>query len=466
MLLGFPLLAAFVLAVTGLTYQFQGWLASLMSNPRRRRTVIVVVTMAFILIFQLPNLLNLTHSWQSETIDNSKNYTARLEELNKAAAAGKISSEEYQRQSAEANREYGQKIKDSAERDSAKLKQTASVVSSVLPPFWLALGSADLAKGDYLSGMLGGMGLALIGSFSLWRAYRTTLRIYSGNDQHGSGKAAAPAAPKPGQSDKARLTEWRLPGVSERVAGVATAAFRSYLRAPEAKMVLIFPVIMLVVFGSLSMSMKSPPSESIRPMIAFGAMAMVLFCGVQLVGNQFGYDRGGFRAYVLSPVPRRDILLGKNLAFAPFVFGLITIALIGIECLCPMRIDHFLAAFVQGVAMFLLFCLLANTVSILTPIPIAAGALQPKQVKLTPVLAQLALMFLFPIVYAPLLLPLGIEVVISNLTGINFLPIALPLMIVLLILIVFVYRWGMNSLGTLLSNREQRVLEIVTSKSE
>ncbi len=39
-----PLLAAFLLMVTALTYQFQGWLASLMSNPRRRRTVIVMIT--------------------------------------------------------------------------------------------------------------------------------------------------------------------------------------------------------------------------------------------------------------------------------------------------------------------------------------------------------------------------------------------------------------------------------------
>ena len=38
-----PALAAFLLMITALTYQFQGWLASLMSNPRRRRTVIVVI---------------------------------------------------------------------------------------------------------------------------------------------------------------------------------------------------------------------------------------------------------------------------------------------------------------------------------------------------------------------------------------------------------------------------------------
>ena len=36
-----PALAAFLLMVTALTYQFQGWLAALMSNPRRRRTVIM-----------------------------------------------------------------------------------------------------------------------------------------------------------------------------------------------------------------------------------------------------------------------------------------------------------------------------------------------------------------------------------------------------------------------------------------
>ena len=52
------LLAAFLLMVTALTYQFQGWLAALMSNPRRRRTVIVIITAMFVLISQLPNLLN------------------------------------------------------------------------------------------------------------------------------------------------------------------------------------------------------------------------------------------------------------------------------------------------------------------------------------------------------------------------------------------------------------------------
>ncbi len=59
-----PSLAAFLLMVTALTYQFQGWLASLMSNPRRRRTVVVATTAIFLLVTQLPNLLSLQLSAQ------------------------------------------------------------------------------------------------------------------------------------------------------------------------------------------------------------------------------------------------------------------------------------------------------------------------------------------------------------------------------------------------------------------
>ena len=58
MLLVLPSLAAFLVMVTALTYQLQGWLASLMSDPRRRRTVVVVTTMVFVLLVQLPNMIN------------------------------------------------------------------------------------------------------------------------------------------------------------------------------------------------------------------------------------------------------------------------------------------------------------------------------------------------------------------------------------------------------------------------
>ena len=80
-----PLLAGFLLMVTALTYQLQGWLASLMSNPRRRRTVIVVITMAFILVTQLPNLLNLYAPWSPQRrADRSATLVQELGKLERA----------------------------------------------------------------------------------------------------------------------------------------------------------------------------------------------------------------------------------------------------------------------------------------------------------------------------------------------------------------------------------------------
>jgi ABC-2 type transport system permease protein len=83
-----PALAAFLLMVTALTYQLQGWLALLMSNPRRRRTVIVATTMIFVLGVQLPNLLNLYAPWGTHRrIDRSKTLTQELAKLDRAIKA-------------------------------------------------------------------------------------------------------------------------------------------------------------------------------------------------------------------------------------------------------------------------------------------------------------------------------------------------------------------------------------------
>ena len=56
MLLMIPLALSMVAMISAWTYYLRGWLATLMSNPRRRRTVIMAVTASFILIAQAPNI--------------------------------------------------------------------------------------------------------------------------------------------------------------------------------------------------------------------------------------------------------------------------------------------------------------------------------------------------------------------------------------------------------------------------
>ena len=102
MLLLLPGVLAFVLMTTALSYQFQGWLASLMVNKRRRRTIIVMVTMVFVVLCQLPNLVNLYQPWKKWEKDWTKEKQQEIWELS---------------------------------------EQTAWIVNLALPPGWLPLGS-------------------------------------------------------------------------------------------------------------------------------------------------------------------------------------------------------------------------------------------------------------------------------------------------------------------------------------
>jgi hypothetical protein len=184
------------------------------------------------------------------------------------------------------------------------------------------------------------------------------------------------------------------------------------------------------------------------------------------MANQFGFDRDGFRVFVLSAARRRDILMGKNLAFAPLALGMAALLLTILQVVCPMRLDHFLAMIPQYVSMFLLFCILMNWLSIYAPVYIAPGSLKPSNPNLSSVLLQLVMiMFLFPLTQATTLLPLGAEAVLRLHDWPSGAPICLLLTLVECAAVVVIYHFSMIGLGSLLQGREQRILEIVTQRA-
>ena len=420
MLLVLPLLAGFVLAVTAVTYQFQGWLASLMANKRRRRTVIVLVTLGFVLFFQVLNLVNVLQPWQNP--ERSQQAVRAVWYLNVAVPLG-----------------------------------------------WLPVGAMAAAEGNVLPALLGTIGLTLIGGASLWRSYRTTVRFYRGEFNAGKQAntpvrpAVVPSTAAPPQS---LLLEKQLPWVSEQAAAVALGGFRSLTRAPEAKMMLLTPIIMVVVFGSLFFTKPEKPADEYRPLMAFGALSMTLFSMGQLVGNQFGFDRDGFRVFVLSAAPRRDILLGKNLAFAPLALGLGVFLVAVLQAIFPLRVEHLLATLPQWLSMFLLFCLMANWLSMFAPMPIRSGSFKPANPKLVPALLQVVFLFVLPFVFLPLLIPWGVEAVAEKLGWAHGVPICLLLSLVECVAVVGLYLLVLGWQGRVLQAREKRILEIVTTRSE
>src|SRR5262249_17758304 len=230
---------------------------------------------------------------------------------------------------------------------------------------------------------------------------------------------------------------------------------------------LLSPVILLLVFGSMFLTGSVQLPEAARPLPALGVTTTILMSMLQLVANQFGFDRAGFRVFVLSAAPRRGILLGKNFATAPLALGLAGIAVTVVELIYPMRFDHFLAVVPQLIAMYLLFCLLANWLSILAPMPIRAGSLKPINPKVTPILLHMLFLFLFPLAVLPALLPLGIEYGLVKIEWVaEGVPVALPLSLLGCAAVVFLYRLVLPWQGDLLQARELKILEVVTAKAE
>ncbi len=474
MLLQLPLVAAFFFMITALTYQFQGWLAALMVNPRRRRTIVVFLTMGFILLAQLPNLANLIGGpIARRKFDPSAELNSKLAELQAQVVRKEITPEEWQRRQTELQKEQKEKTREAMQQMWERADDTARLASLVLPFGWLPLGALGLAEGGALPALLGTLGLCAIGGVSLWRSYQTTLRLYTG--QFTSGKRPALAPPKPSEvalpatvdvKKTRNPLERKINWLSEQATVVALSSFTSMLRAPESKMMLLSPVILVGVFGSLMVTRAASPPEAVRPLMAFAGIGMILFTLAQLVGNQFGLDRNGFRVFVLCPAPRREILMGKNAAAAPIVLTLSLLVVVAVQVIYPMPITIFLSLLPQIFSMYLLFCLLANLASILVPLRISPGTMKPLNTKALPILAHVAFVFSLPVALSITLVPLGIQMLLDATDTLPFVPVALILSVCECAVIAVFYYFALTWEGSLLQWREKRILEAVVLKEE
>jgi hypothetical protein len=472
LLLSLPLLAAFLLMVTALTYQFQGWLASLMVNKRRRRTITVVMSAVVLVVCQVPNLINIFRPHPEFDQQGLKALNDEEMAAVNDAAKAKAKNPEVEQEIKGIHAHFDEIRHQRAEQQKAsvqqllnQVEQTSRIASLVLPPGWLPLGIEGLAGGSVLPALLGTLGLGLLGTASLWRGYRTTLRLYTGEFSSGKVRRIVQPAGKV-VAVPARLLECELPWIPAQAAAIALAEFRCLMRAPEVKMLILAPLLMVVIFGGILWRSAPTVPEVLRTLMAFGAVTLVLFMMTSLLGNQFGLDRSGFRLFVLCACPRRHILLGKNLSVAPVALGMGWLLVAFLQVLYPMRLDHLAAILPQSIAMYLLFCMLANALSMLTPMALAPGTLKPTNMKGLPLLLQLVFLFLFPLALTPALLPLGIEFALEQLGWTYAVPICLLLSLGGCAGVIYLYRQVLTMQGTMLEAREQRILDIVAPKAE
>ena len=438
MLLMLPLGLGMVFMITAWTYCLRGWLATLMSNPRRRRAVIMGVTAAFIVIAQAPNIYFSVIRREDKTTRAQR----RAETPEQRAARQRI---------------------EAAEFDELAKWQVA------IPPLWVPVGAKALADGRVLPSLFGTFGVITIGALGLRRAYRSTLRFYHGESggkasARDSAKRAAAVARASGPvKEGVAFLERSLPGVPEQAAAVALATFRSMLRAPEVKMQwgTSFVVTLLVGAPLLFRAGSSLP-EAAKPFVATGVVVFSMFLLVGFVANQFGFDRDAFRAYVLSPADRRLVLIGKNLAAFPAAAVssalLVTIVTIWLR-LSPLV---FLAALLQLLVGLSLAAMVGNLLSILVPYRVQPGSMKPTKMPGLAMLVLVVSQMSLPLALMPAFVPPLAGYLSQRAGGPPAAIVNLLLSLVLALVTAFAYRQTLRPLGRLLSRRETKILATVS----
>jgi hypothetical protein len=437
MVLMFPLVLGIIFMVTAWTYCLRGWLVTLMMNKRRRRTIIAGITFAFILLTQIPYIVT--------------NITDRRER-HKPKTTESVQSEETTPDEPE-------------ERKKITIPPGVLAAHKVVPFLWVGNGAMSLATGNALPAVLGAAGGFLLGGLGLRRAYRSTIRFYQGQTAWGKTKRK-PKAEKVSKAQK-NLIEKQLPWIPEEAAASAMAFFRCLMRAPEVKMMLGTNFIMLLIFGTaIFLRSSANRGDNVRPFIATGAVVFVSLGLSQLMYNLFGFDRGGFRQLVLLPTPRKQILLGKNLAFLPLAVGVGTILLVFVKVMMSISFVVFMAAGLQLLAAFLMLSMVGNLISILIPYRIAAGSLKPTKSSTKTTIFMIISRIFFPMVMIPIFFPPAIGLLFSRVGLLPAAPVNLFFSAAVLTLLALFYKLSLSPLGELLQRREKEILEVVTKEIE
>jgi hypothetical protein len=464
-LLLIPAILGLLVMITGVTYQLRGWLGMLVTNKRRQKRIVMGVTLAVILASQIPNMLSVAYAGRNR---ERRRETKRLREeqrqrLQSELDDGEITATEFQAGLSAMSRRNRAERKVETERIVTWVRR----VCVIAPPVWPAYGIGALHQGHVFPILLATMGTTLIGSVSLWRSYRSTMRQHLGHN-----RAATTSRGKHEVNAPTRVPfnwlENSIPGVSDTTSAVAMASLRSMQRAPEAKLGMLTPLFIFMGIGaSLSFSTQqiSALPDVARPAMALLPLWICVFSVSQLSQNAFGFDRNGFRAFVLSPTSRRDILLGKNLALLPVVLAMGLLVLAGFQFLLPLRWDHLLATCVQLVSIFLITCVTANLASIFAPMAVSSQALQKSHPQLSKILLQMVFAVLAPAACAPLIAPYGVEVGLSWLGWTSTsMPVYFLLTFPVLALVCWLYGICLRLQGQLLQERELSILEVVTKK--
>ncbi len=115
---------------------------------------------------------------------------------------------------------------------------------------------------------------------------------------------------------------WQLPLLSSQLSAIVEKELRYAFRNAQIRMITLMPLILIVVrfynrsrMGDLKSSAQAGQFVMyLSGLMASGGVLYVFLILSGLSANGFSFEEGGMRSYILSPVDRRTILIGKNIA--------------------------------------------------------------------------------------------------------------------------------------------------------
>ena len=202
---------------------------------------------------------------------------------------------------------------------------------------WTPPGAAAIALTDGLRA--GGerafaLSLAVLGLYTIILVFVTYLIARRAALGAGGMKRAAGMRQR-AHVEAAAQTGWQVPLLSPQISAVIEKELRYAMRNAQLRMMAVMPLILIAVRllrgsrpgeGSARADAALSSASSFTAyteglLVAAGVLYVFLILS-SLACNLFAYEAGGMRSFILAPIDRRTILLGKNLtiAFLAFVF--------------------------------------------------------------------------------------------------------------------------------------------------
>jgi hypothetical protein len=256
---------------------------------------------------------------------------------------------------------------------------------------------------------------------------------------------------------------WQIPLLPTDLSAIVEKEFRYAMRNAQVRMMALMPLILIIIRLLNSKSWGTARPEAAHDFFAYGSGLItaggVLYVFLILAGiscNGFAFEENGMRTLILSPIDRRKIILGKNIA-------LVVIALIFAIALLILNAIIFggfsISDLFFTLLSFVIFATISSTIGNWLSINFPKRMNFGKRMNVSGVAGLLLI---------PMVILLSIPPVIAALVGYLSRSLTAEFMTLSLMVLVSiaVYRVVINFHGRSLERREVDILEVVREPAD